>query len=286
MNQHTAEGERELAFLREQLSEAEHKVARLQHAVDTCQRCLEAEGLAKMLTAAQAERRLLTELIAFQSSEQALSLDTVLLYSARHFEQQSSHLGRNWGRGRPIPPDYWEAEGKRAFVKDLLRRYHAWRADRPYYPDIAPAANNHTRTAGTPGAAVQRSAQGSGVTHPWFVETSAAAGSGSQNGYDSGPEQDEKSLDALEEQIHSALRRVGFPDDHLRIIVQPRGFVIVTGYAHDAGQRALAVRTLEHVEGIHDLLTDIQIMDATRCPACQPDSTFRRELSESSSRQS
>src|SRR5690606_30934961 len=119
---------------------------------------------------------------------------TVLLYSARHFEQQSSRLGRNWGRGRPISPDYWEAEGKRAFLKDLLRRYHAWRANRPYYPDIAPAAHNQTRAPGTQGPAVQRPARSGSATHPWFGETGASAGAGSQDGYNSGPDQDEKSL--------------------------------------------------------------------------------------------
>jgi hypothetical protein len=121
-------------FLREQEKRVDNRVKRLASALEACDECLEAKGLQGMLNNMRLERDLLHYLMR-QVNTCTLSLDAVLLQQIDRYRRRVQQLSRNWRRGRPIPTGYWEAEVKRAFLTDLLGRYHAWCVGRPYYAE-------------------------------------------------------------------------------------------------------------------------------------------------------
>ncbi len=120
------------SFLQEQQKWIDNRIERLASVLEVCDDCLEAKGLQGMLNNMRLERDLLHYLV-HQVNTVPLSLDAVLLQQINWYRQRVQQLSRNWRQGKPIPAGYWEAEVKRAFLTDLLGRYHAWCVGRPYY---------------------------------------------------------------------------------------------------------------------------------------------------------
>jgi hypothetical protein len=243
----------EQEFLHEQRAQAAHKVARYESAAQGCHDCLEREGLAALLKNAHLEQALLNDLAARQSSSEALSLDAVIMEQLNHHQDEAAQHLRRWQPGHPTPEGYWEAETRQTFLADLLRRYHAWRTGRPYYRDLlgsAARANGAARPAA--------SAQG---VHPWYPLPLPA------NGDDELAEEG-AALEALRHTIYEALRSQQFPEAHVELVVQPRGAVMVKGYAHSADERAAMIRTMERIPGVRELLIDLEVVAPGRCPIC------------------
>ncbi len=131
-NGYDAKTPRTWSFLREQEKRVNNRVKRLASAMEACDECLEAKGLQGMLNYKQLEHDVLHYLMRHVNAC-TLSLDAVLLQQIDRYRRKVQQLSRNWCRGKPIPTGYWEAEVKRAFLTDLLGRYHAWCVGRPYY---------------------------------------------------------------------------------------------------------------------------------------------------------
>ena len=150
--------EQDRAFLQEQIVEANRKIARLRSTLASCRDSLERQELTVMLQTAQLEGDLLNDLLANQDGVNPLSLDTIITDQSRRFQQQAVRLSRGWRRGTTTPAGYWEAEARRSFLTDLLRRYHAWQAGRPYYAEsqthaaASGSSNNHTSNGKRPPA--------------------------------------------------------------------------------------------------------------------------------------
>jgi hypothetical protein len=250
--------EHEQAFLRHQIEETDHKIARLRHASEACQDCLESEGLDKRLRSAQAERDLLGDLLERQSGNRALSLDVLVLQREQHYRHEIQRLARHWGRGEPTPPGYWEAESKYAILTDLLRRYHAWQAGRPLYPQVVRPRSNGTHL---PKPAPVK------TSHPWFIgapddpRTDVEA-----HHYDTPSKADD--LTAQRDTLLESLHRINYPEHHLEIIVQPDGLAYVTGYAHSSDERDQALAVLFEQDEIGEVLVDIKVIPQAMCPVC------------------
>ena len=252
--------EHEQTFLRHQIAEVEHKIDRLRHASAACQDCLEAEGLDKSLRAALAERELLGDLLERQSGSGALSLDVLVLQREAYYRHEVQRLARDWGRGDPTPPGYWEAESKYTFLTDLLRRFHAWQAGRPLYPQAGKSSPN--------GASLPKPAPVK-PSHPWFIgapddpHTNVVA-----HTHDTPSNADKPA--ALRDTLLEALHRINFPDHHLEIIVQPDGVVYAAGYAHSHDERDQALAALFEQVAVGEVLADIKVIPQATCPVCHP----------------
>lgn len=261
--------QRERDFLRDYLAQAQHKVQRLASARIACQDCLEAEGLARMQHQAQLEVDTLADLLARQMSDDALSLDALLLRRARSLQREAQRESHGWRRGHPTPADYWDAESQLAFVLGLLRRYHAWQADRPYYPDrvSTPARDSYHGGNGV-GANGRSGSNGHHeepvFAHPWYILHP-----------DEVEQPDEEppthtELDDLRDEMLARLVHDGFPEQHLELTVQDKGPVILTGYAHGEDDAIAIVDTVVSMAHGWDVLADIKIVDADHCPVCHP----------------
>jgi hypothetical protein len=273
MNRNGAGLDHGQVFLREQLGVVEHKIARLRNARDGCHDCMEAESLARMLHAAELEREVVQDLIACQDCEQALSLDAVLMQRLSRCKKQVANLSHGWRRGRPSPPGYWEAESRCGILTNLLRRYHAWHSGRPYYP--TESARDAGLSAGQVAADLRKplldpTHGGQVRMHPWFIPSPNGTGDSPIDGIGNDAQNEQVYHEALEQAILDALDDIDFPEEHLEIIVQPKGFVIVKGYAHSEEQAEEAADTIMEVDGIEDLLIDIQPVAEARCPVCHP----------------
>ncbi|NDJ79128.1 MAG: BON domain-containing protein [Chloroflexi bacterium] len=271
------------AFLREQLEQNEHKISRLERALAACDDCLEADGLRRMLHTAELEREVLHDLLRWQASENALSLDALLMQRARHFEREVKRLSQGWHRGRRTPAAYWDAESQRAFVCGLLRRYHARHAGRPLYDDCAGSSRNGSARNGAARPAPARPLPnpvqfGPVHQHPWYIP-----GPSSSNGHQPTEEQPDRfdeltleEIDALHQDILAALETTTSLVDHLEIIVQPEGMVLLTGYVHDdhASHDDLdadaIVQAIYAVEGVTEIVADLKTVAPDRCPICHP----------------
>jgi hypothetical protein len=264
---HDDEIKLELAFLHEQLYEVDHKITHLEGALQTSADSLETQGLKNTLHSAHLERAILDDLMADKAASGAVSLDAVLIQHGNRYQQQVARLAGNWHRGRSISPDYWEAETKRAFFADLLRRYHAWRTEHPVYSSDL---ERHVVRPHKASPSKQQAPSGPDYAHPWYVLTSEEANKESAESRP-GTNATNEELVALHDDIVEALHEENYPDDHLEIVVQPEGQVIATGYAHSVEQHELAMQTIMAVEGVTELLADIKIVDPDACPACHPE---------------
>jgi hypothetical protein len=233
-----AETERKQAvrFLQDQMNEADHKIARLHTALEACTECLERNGLESSLHDAQIGHDILHDLLMNQLGEQALSLDALILQQVEHARRDSSRLSENWQRGQATPPAYWDAQLKQGFLTDLLRRFHAWQDQRPYYvPDSEPASSFASPEPDQPGAATDEAAQ------------------------------------TLRADIFAALRHAGLPFDHVRLTIQPGGVISVTGSVHNTDERAQTLKKIAGVKGVRSVQADLHVIDAAQCPVCQSD---------------
>jgi len=122
-------------FLHTQIHAAEHRIERLQSALDVCGDCMEKEGLQAMLRNAQTERDLLQELLQ-SDSHSADALEAHLIEAIERSHDDLRRLAPTWQRGHPTPSAYWDAELRQVVLTDLLRRLHAWQEGRPLYPPV------------------------------------------------------------------------------------------------------------------------------------------------------
>ena len=122
-------------FLHTQMHTAEHRIERLQSALEACGDCLEKEGLQAMLRNAQIERDLLQELLQ-NNSDSADALEAHLIAAIEHSNEELRRLAPTWQRGHPTPSAYWDAELRQVVLTDLLGRLHAWQEGRPLYPPV------------------------------------------------------------------------------------------------------------------------------------------------------
>ncbi len=122
-------------FLHTQMHAAEHRIERLQNALETCGDCLEKDGLQAMLRNAQMEQQLLQELLQ-NNSLSADSLEIHLIEAIEHSHEDLRRLARTWQRGHPTPSAYWDAEVRQVVLTDLLGRLHAWQEGRSFYPQV------------------------------------------------------------------------------------------------------------------------------------------------------
>jgi hypothetical protein len=231
-----------IGFLNHQMNELDEKLARLQSALDSCEDCLEANGLRATLHNAEIEHSLLQELLMSQLNAQTLSLDTAIIQRVEQLRREANRLAQHWQRGRETPPAYWDVEVKQSFLTDLLSRFHAYEDSRPVDQEPNPIAPEDEIQTGT--------------AFPWFVTP---------------PASDQPAAPAtnrLREEIFSALRRNGLPFDHMELFVEANGQVIVIGYAHDDDERKRILRAITDVEGVSQTVADVKVVDPAACPVC------------------
>jgi hypothetical protein len=240
----------EQAFLRDLITEAEHKIERYTNALDSCHDCQEADSLRAMLQTAQGQRDLLNDLLAKQG---ALSLGSLLAEDIKHFENEAERLSERWQHGHTTAPEYWELENKRLFLIDIQRRYHAWETDRPYY--LPTPANGTVKQPDAPNGQ-------SRYEHPWYLPMPTH---GQENGE---REDDEQAVKTIQKKIGEVLHQQGFPDNHLKVTFQPDGSVFVVGYVHSKADRDRIFKIVCAVEGVREVLAGVQVVDEAHCPVC------------------
>ncbi|MBN1678884.1 MAG: hypothetical protein JW966_01245 [Anaerolineae bacterium] len=275
--------ERTDEFLREQISLVDHKTTRLKGARESCRNELEANSLDSMIQNAHLERDILTELLSQQVADDALSLDAIVSLTLTRCQRQSERLAAGWHRGRPTPAAYWEIENRRAFLTRLLRAFHAWRVGRPYYPVIRVETLPETELNESHPHQAPSNAHpvvpGSGSQHayPWYIGVPIMREGEADENHEADNGDSISQLDALRNTILDAVHDTVFPEDHLEIIVQPNGYIIVTGYAHNDDEQQIALDTIMTVEGVEEALIDIHIVLPNKCPICHPESEAPKE---------
>jgi hypothetical protein len=267
--------EQDRAFLQEQIVEANRKIARLRSMLASCRDTLEQQELTAMLQTAQLEGDLLNNLLAGQDKVNALSLDAIIADQSRRFQQQAVRLSRGWRRGTATPAGYWEAEARRSFLTDLLRRYHAWQAGRPYYAEsqthaAAPDSSTNNTSNGKRPPTNQDTHT---YMHPWFLP--ATLGQNGNGGEDESHDEVTR-LNVLRDAILKQLSQKGFPAGHLDLIIQPDGLVIAKGYAHNRAEHDQVIEVMCSIPAIKETLIDVQIVNPANCPACAAEGASNR----------
>ena len=249
-------------FLEEQLKNAYHKIARLEHVRRTCDDCVEATGLDAMLRSAKAERRVIEDLLARRPDETTVpSLGAQIMARLDQLRSHPNGAAIRWRRGKPTPPAYWDITHSRTILEQLLRRWHAWRAGRPYYPSVTNGAGPATSHHAPPARANLRG-------NPWSgpIQTIPGAGSSAM------PEDREKLLEhsaALVERVLAVLERAGIARDHVDIVFASDHEATVTAFVHSEAERRVIVNTLIASDEIEMVLADIRVVDPNRCPSCR-----------------
>ncbi len=260
----------ELAFLREQMRHVDQKITRINHALAVCDGGTEGKGLQSSLHNAQIERDVLIDLLQEHLDRESVSLDTLIMQRSDKCRREEARLAQHWHRGRPTPSGYWDAEIERAALSDLLRRYHAWHAGRPYYaePSLVGSGNGHGAPNGKNGKSGEQEME---YVHPWYIAPSRRPKPVATPEYHEPKKaRSHDPLEAIRETLAEALEKDGYPANHLDMIVQPDGQVIVTGYAHSEEQRINALTAIIMVDDVLELLTDIKVVEPEDCPICHP----------------
>jgi len=251
-------------FLEAELSEARHKITRLEHVRRDCHDCAEAAGLDAMIRSAAAECTIIEDLLARQvNSGSALGLSAQIMSRINQLRQQANRTSTPWRRGRPVPAAYWKNAQQRTILEQLLRRWHAWRAGRPYYPAAVNGANNadnivtphrHATTAppraniwGTP-------SQPTGPAEPAAHED---------------PEKLLERNEARRAALLAVLARAGIVQDHVEIIFASDHMAVVTAYAHSEAERRVIINAIIGADDIDTVLADIRVSDPRYCIACR-----------------
>jgi hypothetical protein len=245
----------ELIFLREQMNAIDHKIAHLEGALETCDDPLEANGLQAMLNTARLERDMLEELIMGQVDAGATSLEAAILDAEQRLRRAAGGRVSPWRHGHATPSSYWDYEARQAFLSELLSRYHAWQDGRPYH---APANGRQASVAPKPEFAL-----------PWYPFNA--------------PEEEPlaKRLPVTRpptrDELYRVLEGLGVRPDHLRLVVEADGLVLVTGFLHSEAEREQCETALAAVEGVRELLTGIVVTEEAHCPLCLGRHPDRRE---------
>lgn len=263
MNRELATGS-ELVFLREQMNAIDHKIARLESALEACEDPLEADGLRAMLDTIRLERDVLDALIMGQVNAGAVSLEAAILDAEQRLHRAAEGQVRPWRRGRATSSTYWDYEMRQAFLSELLRRYHAWQDGRPHH---APA--NGKQSSGAPGPE---------FALPW---------------YPSGALEEELPKERLpvtppptRDELYRVLEGIGVRPDHLRLVVEADGLVLATGFLHSEAEREQCEATLTAVEGVRELLSAFVVTEEGHCPLCQGRHRDGQELEDDSAQRS
>jgi len=254
-------GQQARDFLQAQLSEARHKIARLEHARRHSEDPAEVTGLDAMIRAASAECSVIEDLLAHLSNpDGAPGLSAQVMARLRRLENHSDHAAMRWRRGQPTPSTYWETTQTRTILEQLLRRWHAWQAGRPYYPVVANGTGNGAAPPGRTIVAPDRA-------NPWSLP-SRPTGPAEPAAHDD-PEKLLERNEARRADLLAALARAGVAPDHVEIIFASDHMAVVTAYAHSEAERRAIVNTVLGIEEIDTVLADIRVMDPARCPACR-----------------
>lgn len=241
-------------FLRDEKTDLERKIGRLQRAVRDCEDCLESEGLRAMLRAAQVERDLIAELLADQCGEDALSLEAAIMGHIQRMQRERKRQARSWRRGERTSGGYWDAEIKQAALQNILRRYHAW----------AHGETLHERRSAT----LEGRGERDDGAYPWYSQSGAARdGADADQGAGRGDYRS-RSAEMPYKDIGAALEPLPIPGEHLEIIAEPLGQVIVMGYVHDEELKQRIIETLLDVDGVYEVIEHIQVVARGDCPAC------------------
>jgi hypothetical protein len=259
------------AFLRDQLDQLEHKMARLHDALDASGDHLEAEGVKRLLTSAEREREVLGDLVDRQTDGAAVSLDALILQQIARF-RRAAQRANSWRIGQHTPSEYWDAEVKATFLTKLLGLYHAYHASRSYYQPApsAPASGEVDSEDVRLYPWYFAPSEPSHEAHHEDVNPPNAAGVPESLGVRDLP-------DALAQQIQSILEKCLYPRDHLNFIIQPDDPLIVTGYAHSAEIREYLLDLIMDLDGVQEVLADIKVVDPVTCPACLASNTAQRD---------
>jgi len=257
-----ASKQREQAFLREQLADSQHKIARLRNARSSSHGCAEASSLDAALRGAKDERRLIEDLLAGTSDAALTSpLRSLIMARLRRLETGRSSTARRWRRGQPTPAAYWETSNERIILEQLLRRWHAWEAGLPYYP----AAANGAGHVFTPSA---RRDKAPPRANPWDAATPLPL---RDSGANAG--EDPENLLALNEARRTALlaelAHEGIAAGHVEIIFSTDRTAIVIAYAHSEDERRAIINILLGAEYVDTLISDIRVTDPRWCPTCR-----------------
>lgn len=247
--------QRAIDFLRAEMNVIDLKIARVQSALDAAEDRLERAGLEATLHALSVERDVVHNLIMCQVDDDALSLEAQLMQRIECAESRLQQSQR-WRRGQRTPTDYWDAQIRRNKLNRLLTHFHSWPYDHPHEEHIAMGPHDAT-IVGTNISA-----------HPWYITAEVMEertnGNRRRNGYS-------RSAEILFEDVTAALDAAGVAADHLEIITEPLGNVIVTGYAHSADEHQHMLTTLLDVDGVFEVIEDIKIVEPDDCPVCRAD---------------
>lgn len=247
--------QRAVDFLRAEMDVIDLKIARVQSALDAAEDRLERTGLEAMLYTLSLEREVIHSLIMCQVDDDALSLEAQIMQRIECAESRLQQSPR-WRRGQRTPADYWDAQIQRNKLNKLLAYFHAWPYDHPHEEHVAMGPHDAT-IAGTNISA-----------HPWYTtaEVIEARKNGSRRRRSSGYS---RSAEMLFEDVVAALDAAGVAGDHLEIITEPLGNVIVTGYAHSTDEHDRVLNTLLDVDGVFEVIEDIKIVEPDDCPICR-----------------
>lgn len=248
------------------MAQAKHKLARAQHARDMCHDCMEAAGLDAALQGAKREHRLLAALHDYYTQHDTVSLPALIMHRADCARAQVARYARGWRSGQRTPTAYWEAEAETALLMDLLRRFNAWAADRPYYPDASPSMNGK-RPNGLARSDARVARSRGGYFNPWSLQTASCPGANHLEGDD--PEAQRIALSHALRQIDEALRACGCLEGHVEVVMQPDGTVIAKGYAHGDDERQLVIAALLRLESVRELIVDLRVVAPGNCPVCR-----------------
>lgn len=253
--------QQERVFLDEQLVEVRRKIARLENVRSGCHDCAEANGLDAFLSAATAERRLIEDLIAREENEQpSLTLSAAIMARIRQLGAQRASAAQRWRRGRPTPPAYWETANERTVLEQLLRRWNAWQAGRPYYPSVSNGAVNR-------GAPAARPITASARANPWETPSALPASVSADANED--PDKLLTLSETRRAELLAALELGGIAPDHAEIVFASDQIVFLTAYAHDERERRVMINTILRAGYVATLLADIRVSAPARCPICR-----------------
>lgn len=252
-----------VAFLQAAINAGDRTIARLQEAIDHANDDLEAKGLRSMLQVAQTGQDVIHDLLMEQLGSDALSLQASILARQERCQQQLRRAAHNWRRGQRTPPAYWEAETCRAVLTDLLRSYQDWLEGRPVYPDL-PVLHPSTLVTEADIAPEETS----GYAFPWYndVLPGNGANGNARTAQEAGPPPSDGRYAALREALDDYHCRA----DHLALIAETEGQVIVTGYVHSDEELRDCLDALLSVEGIFEVLQDVRVVAPEHCPVCHP----------------
>ena len=249
-------------FLQAQLSEAQHKIARLEHVRRHCEDRAEAAGLDAMIRAASAECSVIEDLLAHLSNpDGAAGLSAQIMARLRRVRNHPDRAALRWRRGQPTPSAYWETTQKRTILEQLLRRWHAWQAGRPYFPAVA---NGISASAAPP---VRQNSSALARANPWRLPASSTGPA--EPAVQSDPEKLLEHNEARRAELLAVLARAGIAPDHVEIIFSSEYMAVVTAYAHSDAERRVIVNTVIGTDYIDTLLADIRVTAQARCPVCR-----------------